>query len=304
MLGRMRPAALLILASLSACAGVNTPDACRITPVTELPVTMDGALPVVAVEINGHPARLVLDTGADQVLLWQGSLDRLGVERDYAHPSYAFGFGGIEANWVTRPTSMTLGTADIPPQPMLVSGVKWKPLGGEPIDGLLGSQVLSGYDVAIDIPAHRMVLYDRRRCPDGTPPIRGAEVLKAAANHAYKLNVPIVVDGVPLSAEVDTGASRSIVDMAAAGLTPAMLDQDRRVHLHTADSAGMTAWLHRFHELRVGGDVVAHPLLLVSDLHRPAYHATLGADFWRDHRVWISYGSRTVTIGPAQPRPR
>lgn len=291
--------AILLLPLLSACAATNTPEACRIVRVAEVPLRLAGNMPLVEVRINERPALLLLDTGAEGMVVVEDSFARLGLEHDYTRTMYATGLGAQTGNWPSRPVPVALGPVTLKPTSLLVSPIAWPLRGRNRIDGLLGSQVLSAYDVDIDMAAGRFTLYEPRRCPDGPPPFAGPSMtLRATGNRAYKLTVPITVDGTELPAEVDTGASRTLVDAGRLGLREADLATDRSSHTATADPVGMLVHTHRFARLQVGTETVDKPYLMVGSVQRPGYDALLGTDYWRNRRVWISYAGRTLTIGP------
>ena len=271
--------------------------------MADIPIQLVGNFPLVDARINDHAAKLLLDTGADALIVREASFDRLGLQHDYQVLSSVTGIGAQSNNWVTRPVVVSLGPITLRPAPLFVSAIPVHLPGADQLDGVLGGQVLSRYDVDIDMPARRLGLYERRYCPDGAAPFDGASnAVLAAGNGAYKLTVPLTLDGAGVTAELDTGASRTLVDAQAAGLSDTDLASDRALHLAGADPVGMSARLHRFEQLRIGSETVAAPLLVVGAFHRAGYDALFGTDFWRSHRVWISYGSRRVYIGVRQGR--
>ena len=299
----LRLPAVLPALLLTACAAANTPEACRIVAVAAIPIRMAGTIPLLDAAINGRPARLALDTGAEGTTVAAEAFDRLGLQRDYARPAYVTGLGAQTVNWLSKPAETTLGPLTLPAAPLLVTAFDWRMRREDRPDGLLGSAALSQFDVDIDMPQRRLTLYRPRRCPAGPPPFDGV-TLAADNNRAYKLTIPITLDGAALTAEVDTGASRTLVDAVRAGLSAADVAADRTVHLATADPVGADVRLHRFGRLTVGPDLVERPVLGVSATSRAGYDALLGSDYWLTRRVWLSYAGRTVTIGPPQPRPR
>ena len=67
---------------LSGCVAPNSPDACQIVPVAEIPLRMVANLPIINVSIEGRPARFLLDTGANIALLTEAAVTRLGLRYD------------------------------------------------------------------------------------------------------------------------------------------------------------------------------------------------------------------------------
>jgi predicted aspartyl protease len=284
---------------LSACAAANTPESCRITHVADIALQMVGNVPLVDVRINDHAAKLLLDTGAEAVVIRDTSFDRLGLQRNYQGLTSSVGIGAQSNNWPTKPATVSLGAITLPPTPLIVSVLPSHLPGTDQLDGLLGSQVLSGYDLDVDMPARRLGLYERRRCPDGPPPWDGgANTVQTEGNRGYKLTVPITLDGTVVTALLDTGASRTFVDAQVAGLTDADLASERTLQVIGVGPVGVGARQHRFKQVQIGSETVTGPVLGVGSFRQPGYDALLGTDFWRTHRVWISYGSRRIYIGP------
>ncbi len=282
------------LSQLCACAAVDTPEACRLTPVAELPVHVVADLPLLDVTVDGKPARFVLDTGAEASAISEDGFVRLGLEHDYRLPTYATGLGARGSNWATRPVKVALGSATLGPSAMLVIGLAK----AMPFDGMIGSAALSAYDVDLEMSRGRLTLYKKRRCPGGPPAFAPSTTLPTQGSGAYRLRVSVTLDNTPLWPDVDTGASRTIVDSGRMRLGAAELAGDPAGRLATADPVGLPVHLHRFGSLTIGGDTITRPAIMTGDLRRSGYDGLLGTDYWHNRRVWISYGSRTVTVGP------
>ena len=297
--------ALLGLLLLSACVAVDTPEACRITRVTELPIRMVGNAPLVEATINDRPARLLLDTGADATVVSEDGFARLGLERDYTLTASITGLGAGSMNWPSKAVTMAVGTLALKPAPVFVAHIKLPLRGQDEVDGLLGGQVLSAYDADIDMPQGRLTLYQPRRCPNGPAPFGGPSMtLHAAGSPAHKLAIPIRVDNINLVAVVDTGTNATLLDSRRVRLTAEDLAQDRSRRTATADPVGLEVHAHRFGQVQVGSEVIENPTLAVGELRKVSFDALLGSDYWRTRRVWLSYAGRTVTIGQRQPPPR
>lgn len=287
---------------LGGCAAANTPEACRVARVAEVPIRMAGNAPLVEAEIGGKPARLLLDTGAAATLVSQDAFGRLGLEHDYTAPAYATGLGARTAGWATKPVPLRLGPLAVKPAPLSVVPIAWPPTVRNPPDGLLGGRTLAEYDLDIDIPRRKLTFYEPRNCPDGPPPFEGAAMTLRATNlGAYKLAVPIRIDGTEVAAEIDTGATRTLLDRQGLGLTEADLAADPAFRIATADPVGMAVRLHRFSRMQVGSETVSNPALVVGTTNEPGAAALLGTDYWRNRRLWLSYAGRAVTIGHPEP---
>jgi hypothetical protein len=101
---------------------------------------------------------------------------------------------------------------------------------GRPISGLLGRDFLSPFDLDLDLPGRRMTLYDVRGCdawflPWTTP----YAAIPAATPMGAALVVQVLVDGRPLRALIDSGASASLVTSPGIyrlGMTEELLARD------------------------------------------------------------------------------
>src|ERR1700739_1638295 len=56
--------------------------ACRVETLARVPVTIAGRSPVVTVEVDGQPARFILDTGAERSIVYEAAAQRMGLLRD------------------------------------------------------------------------------------------------------------------------------------------------------------------------------------------------------------------------------
>jgi predicted aspartyl protease len=111
----------------------------------------------------------------------------------------------------------------------------------------------------------------------------------------------VQLDGHPVAAIIDTGATGSVVSFEAAkaaGVDTAALQADRAVPVAGMNKTGVQTRVHRFQLLDIGGLVIADPRLGVQDLVYPGATMVLGEDLLRRHRVYISYSSRRVFIAP------
>jgi hypothetical protein len=114
--------------------------------------------------------------------------------------------------------------------------------------------------------------------------------------------VPVVLDGVPLRALLDTGASTSVViapGLARIGLDPARLAGDPSARMSGIGPRGVIARRHRFTELRVGADRWREPLLWTAPVRVvPIVDMLLGADWLAGRLVWISFATAQVFTAP------
>lgn len=289
-------AGLAALVLLSACAATeNTPQACRFRQLAALPLDVIGTFPLLDLTIDGKPARFLLDTGASNSAVSQESAERLGLRRDAKRVVRMTTFSARTTNWGTEPVTLSFGTLTLEPGSLLLV-VPLASMLPFHIDGLLGADLLSRFDVDIDMPRRRLVLYEPRRCPGGPPPFAPSATFHVQPNPARHVAIPVLLDRSLLQGLIDTGASRTAVDAQRAGLTPEALSGDREVRATTVDPFGASMRMHRFQRLQLGLNVFQRPVFAVGPVRQTGFDALLGSDIWRIRRLWISFAGSAVTV--------
>jgi hypothetical protein len=293
---------LLLVASAAAANA-----ACRVEQVASVPIKLVNGHPLVTVTVNDKPATFILDSGAERTLMGEDVVRQLDVARDTWVASTVLGVGGYEERPNALPQSMRLG--DVTLRRRTVSGdtsVTVGPLpittvGGQQIAGLLGRDFLSPFDLDIDVPQQRLTLYDVQGCSGRFLPWpMPYAAIPAATPVGSALVVPVVIDGRPLRALVDTGATSSLIaapGMYRLGLTPQMLASDATGTGSGIGPAAVFMRRHRFAEIRVGPDTTPDPMLWVATVHVvPIVDMLLGADWLGARRVWLSFATKQVLV--------
>jgi predicted aspartyl protease len=260
--------------------------------------------PFVPLTINGDRAVLLLDTGAEQTLLSAAAAKRLGLAAHYTYPHTMQGVGGGLNVGEVRLDAITVGGLSMPGFLMPVANLTLPGVDGQPIDGLLGGDVLGDFDLDIDMSHNQVTLYQPIACD--TPALPGWQHYVAVEAHRSMhrhLFFAAQLDGHALTAIIDTGAQRSAIDVAAAaqaGATEAALRQDPTVTVNGMAASVKGSHFHRFGRLEIGTLNWANPVVIVTPLHLDDADVILGADFLATHRVWLSYAAHRVFIAPAR----
>jgi hypothetical protein len=170
----------------------------------------------------------------------------------------------------------------------------------DPLGALLGADVLSHFDIDLDIANRRAILYDPDLCT-GTLPDWSVPVTEVPIDVAWsgRLLLPVTIDGHTFHALLDSGATGSVLDLPAAeslGITQAELAKDHGGTGFGAAGVNFQRELHTFRTLEIAGERFASPAISVLD--RPLREADmlLGLDWLRTHRVWISYRRHVLFI--------
>jgi predicted aspartyl protease len=258
--------------------------------------------PIVISLANGKPATLLLDTGAVSTILTPAAAQRIGAQPpriEFQRQVGGFGGGTLRTNEVEL-RSFSVGGAEIPWRRVLVASVNTPSTFLGPLDGVLGADVLSSFDVDLDLPHHRMVFYRRQSCPHAAPvwsePYATITTGRSRSDHLF---FAVQLDGHRVDALFDSGAQLSALSIGAAralGVTEAALAHDRAITMRGVAAEQVGAHFHRFSELEIAGEVVRHPEFVVTDVKLSDADLVLGINFLISRRIWLSYGSQQIFL--------
>lgn len=283
---------------------------CVVRQATAVPVdTTHGAI-TVPMEINGRAATFILDSGAQRSVVSQQAVERLGLARDEWVGTTMGGVGGIENRPNANPRSISLGGVALARRTvnhdssLTVGVLPSARLGERPIDGLLGRDFLSLFDLDLDAPGGRLTLYSVRGCSSRFLPWTGGyAAIPVSTPAAEAVVVPVTLDGRPLRALLDSGASASLLaapGIYRMGIDPASLVADPAERISGLGPRAITVHRHRFHMLEVGGGVVDSPMIWVEPIRlTPIVDMLLGADWLATRRVWISFATHQLFVAGA-----
>ncbi len=308
------PLLAVALLGLAACGsgprGVEgTAQSCALDRQASFPVESRVNLLFVSVLIDGKPARLVLDTGADRSMVTETAATRLKLDRDPHRISRLEGVGGGTTNWEAKTDTIVFGTGKVRNFDLTVGRFAQDIIDGVTVDGLLGVDILSAFDVEIDPAQGQVTLYRARPCADVLPPWSDRFVTVSSTGPLRgRILVPITLDGVNDLAVLDTGAQISSVSERLAlstGLTQQELDRDPQGRSNGASANAVITRAHRFRSLQIGDILISSPVMAVLQLPPSRAGALLGANYLRGRRLWLSFASRRFflaeTSRTAQP---
>ena len=292
---------LLLVGLLPASA---TPS-CVVDPRTTVSLQIVGGIIALPIEINGIAATFKLDTGAQRSVVTEAAIHRLGLARDEWVGTTLSGVGGIVRRANADPRSLSLGGVPLVRRTLnhdtsLTVGIlpAARP-GNLVIDGLLGRDFLSAFDLDLDMPGHRLALYQVSGCSGHFLPWTDPyTVVPVTLPLGDAVIVPLEVDGKPLRAMLDTGASASL--LAAPGIYRLGLNQTTLAQDPTAQVSGLgprlsTAHQHQFHSLRIGNQTIESPVFWVEPVRlTPFVDMLLGVDWLAGRRVWISFATKQL----------
>ena len=144
---------------------------CGTKPIGKLIVATLSRAPIVTLSANGHSVTLILDTGAERTVLTPAVAERIGAQR----PAIEFqrrmhGIAGDLATHEVELRSFAAGGIAIPWRRVLVAPVTLTRVFPTSLDGLLGADVLSDFDIDLDLPRHELSFYQKQSSPAAAPP--------------------------------------------------------------------------------------------------------------------------------------
>lgn len=261
--------------------------------VSDRPIALENAngLALVTVLANGQPLKLILDTGAERTVLTAAAAARVGGKS----PDIQFrrNLNGVTGSLPSREVefaSLTIGGVDIPWRRARVATFT---LPMASVDGVLGTDMLGGFDIDLDLPANRMALYAKGACtPDWGGPGAEIKIGRSAVND--HLFFPVQLDRRTIIATIDTGAQHTTLSAATAralGITDAALAQDRVIQTRGFGSGQLASRLHQFESLTVGNVRLGTPQIVVTPLRLRGIDIIIGMDFLRSRRLFLSYAN-------------
>jgi predicted aspartyl protease len=274
---------------------------CRAVRLGDTTVATLRNVPVITLFANGAAVTLLLDTGAETTILTPAAAQRIGAQR----PRIEFqrqmrGIAGSLQTGEVELRSFTIGGVAMSWRRVRVAPINTGTVFAGPLDGVLGADTLSSFDIDLDLPGHRVIFYAKQTCPNAVPawsqPYARIGTGRSFGGHLF---FPVQLDGHRVDAFIDTGSQLTVLSTAAAsalGVTGAILARDQAVMLHGAAAEQLGAHAHRFSQLQIGPELIRNPELVVTDIRLDDADIVLGIDFLSSQRLWMSYGSQQIFL--------
>lgn len=214
----------------------------------------------VPVEIAGVPKLMILDIGADISILTGEVADELKLSTQRSNSNLY----SVTGAYTDRETSVEVklghkkGTLKLMVDPHL-NGLSSNPK----VAGLLGTDVLSNFDLSIDFAANKLDLLDPNHCEGKVLywPATVAAIVPFKLGQYGHIVFDVTLDGKTFKAVLDTGAPQSTLRITAA-------ESQFDIHPGTADTpevgglnerTDLKTYRHVFKTLDFNGIVVSNP---------------------------------------------
>jgi predicted aspartyl protease len=281
---------------------------CRLDKVADLPYQLVSGHLIVDVKIGGQPARLLFDTGAVTTIMTSAAAQRLTLVREIGPKPLLQKIEGVYTAAPYSAHTLEFG---------LLHGAKWRMAVADtdfsefkvPPDGLLGVDALWTYDIDLDVPANRVILYyPEHDCSNPSVYMHGdlyRVPLIAPTRQTPRIHV--WVDGKDLVAGLDTGAPTSA--LFSSGLRKLGVAKSRNGEAgkqkNDAKTTAAPSAHRRIATITIGDIVISGFAIDIIDNGQDwGEDMLIGLDAMRRVHMWVSRSSGTLVMQfPPEPSP-
>jgi hypothetical protein len=174
------------------------------------------------------------------------------------------------------------------------------------VDGTLSPDFLAMFDVELDFANAKVNLFKPLTCNalpvywTKTDPFAELTIHKDQWGHIY---TDVVLDGKPMTAQIDTGTTTSFMNLDTAKALFGLGDNDITKVIDR--SGDVRSYRYPFREMTLGDVKVLHPLINLSPVHSVGNKIVLGMGVLRQLHFYISYknskiyatGASSVALG-------
>lgn len=271
---------------------------CHMVRAATIPL-LSNLRPVIKVSINGKPVHMVVDTGAQTSSVTPETASALRLPRDTNRRRIIRSIGGQDITQDAVLKKLSVSSIHYSNRNVAVVALDGSRMGSS-LAGIIGADVLTGFDIELDIPRRTLTLYRAVGCSPTRPPWRGQyQTVSARVSNYRQFLFPVELNGHSVTALFDTGSRGETVSRATArsiGVTDAQLDKDPATF---GTSGGLHKYAirrHRFDTFRIGAETFRDTPLDVVDFHQPGVDMLVGADYMHRHRFFLSYSSGLLFI--------
>ena len=288
----------LALMVLSGAANAALAD-CTVGKVADLSVTMEDMQPITYVQINGVEKPFVVDSGSFYSVISPGSARALGLHNDPLPGWMLKGINGDTPMGVTTVKKFGIAGATIPNISFVVAGSE---VGAT---GVLGQNILNLFEVEYDLPHGMIRLIEAKGCAKTNlaywavnRPVSILPIAVPDQNNPHTIGT-VLLNGVKIRAMFDTGASNSLLSMAAAaraGITPHSPGVEPGGNIVGFGRNLVRTWIAPFDSFKVGDqEEIKHGRIRFGEVTDNT-EMLIGADFLIAHRVFVDNSAHRLFL--------
>lgn len=297
-------AATLLLAGAAVHAEDEVKPRCEYVNIGELPIRFKGPglQPTVEGSINDTPAVMLLDTGSSRTWLTRTGTDKRNLTLRSTGGMMAGGIGGMSAVYAVRLSQFGVGPAS---RAKTALGVLDE-MGATPaFEAIVGEDFLLRSDLEISF-ADKFVKFHRPKdCKKAYLSYwdPGAMVIpfERSANERLNPELKVEINGVAMTAIIDTGAGTSTITSDAArraGVSTTSPGVVKEGNFTGIGGARVGRWKATFDSFKIGDELVKNAAIDIRESlsSRSGPDVLLGADFIRAHRILIAMSQEKVYL--------
>jgi predicted aspartyl protease len=307
---RLRLLILSVAAIFAAGVALPAHARCHVGNVAAIPVAIDNNQLLARGTIDGHPVRVLIDTGSTMSLIWRSAAERLGLRLTGAPRRRLFGLGGesrVDATFVEELRVETL----------TVKGLRFPVAGDLPssVDFILGEDFLSRDSVEFDVRHGVVRTMQTTGCTPAELPYWSKTYsmadLVASPRDAQAIRVNVVLNGHTVRAQIDSGSSVSLIARSMADSVGVhYVNTDAK--LVGIGNRSLQISIADVQSFKLGDESIDNTQLRVAQLGKyqtmerigsripvaavPQPDMLLGMDFLRSHRILVDNATRKMVF--------
>jgi predicted aspartyl protease len=248
---------VLSLLALPLCPGPATAEEqCGLKRVAELAATTDTGDLLIKIQVDGHDATALMDTGSPVEMISPQLAAELKLTPISVREGALVDFAGKSARHMVRVHKVGLGGMTANDVPFVLFGENESK--APAFDAIFGSNFLEAYDVELDLAHHKVNLYLPDHCPGQVVYwTTNYDVLPFRTDASGHAVLHVTLDGQSLLATLDTGASASVLSLQTArhlfNFDPSASDVKPDGNMAGGTGSTLPYYRHRFSALEIGG---------------------------------------------------
>lgn len=255
--------------------------------------------PLIEAAINGKPLRMVVDTGAERSSVTPETATAFGLPRDLRQRTLTKTVGGQKLSENTFLEQLTVAKYTYLDMSVAVLALRGAATEPHPA-GLIGADLLQDFDIELDIPRRKLILYRIADCKLSGPSWDGRyQTIAARVSDHHQFLFPVKLNGHSLTAVFDTGARGGLVTRAAAesiGISDAQLEKDPSSTGTGAGLQGFAERRHRFDTFTIGEETFRNMPLGVAEFRLAGADMLVGIGYMQRRRFFLSYSTGTLFV--------
>ena len=307
----MRRWVLAALAGAMLSGGTSRAAECDLSMFSAKLVENNTGAILISVGLGEKPAVFMIDTGSFWSVIRRRDVGELPLRHA---PVAGYGAGGSKFDSYVKIPSFKIGPGDLPNLDFMV--VPDEMAADDRIDGVIGANFLHNFDLEIDLANNVVNFFTPSGCGERAVywPHQSIAAVPLEKDDSRLLHLTMDLDGKPVRTLIDTGASQTILSLAAADDLFDLHSDSPGVEAagssRTADGKQLPMFRHQFGLLAIGGIQFLNPWLTLAE-DRTWQHMKfgskpdaliLGTHQLRQLHLYIAYKDKilyaTASAGP------